>query len=227
MILRIGEAQSGHADIDLSNSAGIRIIGSPGIGKSTLIETIAREAFKKDPNIRIVIFSTTGRFDYELPFDFEYYSLVRHREEALKTLEELGRSMNESLDQMEALGTKDVTKVPRHRPCLLICDELESVEEVLDKKDRERFVKLLTLRINGGRKTRHWTVVATQSQDLGATATRTRSLEYIVMGRPQTLGICQALSIDPKYFTDANLKKGRLLLIANGDCEVIKVRRES
>lgn len=227
MKIDIGTAQMGRAELDFSNSAGAKILGNPGMGKSTVLETIARTAKRSVPNLRVLIISTTGRFDYDLNFEFEFYSPIRHRDAMFNSLEDLQKEMTSLLNQMEAQNTKDVTRIAIHRPTLLLVDELESCEEVLEKKDRDLFARLLTLRINGGRKLQQWTITATQGQTLDTTFTKTRSLEYIILGRPQTKALCQALSIDEKYCLDHELNKGRLLLIANGDCQVVKVRKET
>lgn len=227
MKVDIGEAQSGRALLKFHGSPGIKILANPDAGKSVLIETMCREAKRQLPNLRIIIISTTGKFDYEL-LDFEFYSSIRHEAEMFAVLEELNIQANKTISRMEELACKDVRKIPNHIPVLLVVDELESVEDSFDdKKKLNQFAKAITLRINQGRKLEQWTVVATQSQDLAATVTRTRAISTIILGRPQSIQICRSLCIDEKFYLDHKLSRGRLLLIADGNVEIIKVRKES
>jgi type IV secretory pathway VirB4 component len=221
MTVDVGRAEKGRARIVLNPA--VRIFGSPNAGKSTLLETIAFRAHEQQPKMSINIISCSGKFDYALPFQFEYYSPIQSIEAMMKRLRELDFEMHKTLQSMQDSNQKDVTKVGEYKPSLLIIDESESVESLLDKKHRQEFATLVTRRINGARKTNGYSVIATQSQTLDALEISTRSIQTTIIGRPQTKQICQSLQIDEEYHLDYKLEKGRLLWIASGDCQVIIV----
>ena len=225
--LSIGQSGSGEATVRWTGSNGGRVLGSPDLGKSTLAETIAIEAKRKMPNLNVAVISVTGRFDYQLGFPYDYFSAVRHRDGLINYLEQDNREMQRLIEQMEALDTKNCRDVEGFQPSLLIVDEHESVEECLSKADCSTFARLLTMRINCGRKLERVTWSLTQSQVLDAVQTRTRSLEYTFLGRPQTKAICNALGLSDKYYEDYELTRGRMLKVLGGMSEVVKIRRET
>ncbi len=222
----IGETGRGEAIIRWTGSNGGKVLGSPNLGKSTLAETIAKQAKRKMPNLRVVIISVTGRFDYDLQFDYSFFSPIRHKDAMFEYLQKMVSEMERLMTEMEQQKTKFCRDLEGFVPELLILDEHESLEECLEKKERDLFAKLVTLRINCGRKLERVTWSFTQSQVLDAVQTRTRSLEYIFLGRPQTKALCLSLGISEDYYGDFALTQGRMLKILGGQTEVVKVWKD-
>lgn len=225
--LILGQAQDGRCEMNLLGTAGGLIKGSPNMGKSTLIEKILRELHKSLPSLDVSIISTSGKFDYDLGFEFTFFNPIFQKQEVLEFLRNQQNQMHQILLQMTEINSKDVTILTDYIPSIIVIDEAEAVESSFgDRKELEEFSTLVTNRINGGRKLHAWTVIATQSQTMDSLKIKTRSLNNIFLGRPQTKGICQSLGIDEKHYLDSGLEKGRLLWFDGNFWQIVKIEKD-